>query len=427
MFYTLLTAYCLLLTFLTWKNFRAGVALLILTLPTYLIRFNVGPLPSTVLELNFGVLFLVWLLKHTRTDWPNIKKYFSQNKLFFALFSLFFLSSIIAVFISDQWKISFGHWRAFFLEPILFFLMLIGRRNEVKVGDLSFALVYSTLPISVVAVIQATTGHLFPPSLWDDELFGRATSIFTSPNAIGLYLAPIFFLNLSLFYKFFLRYKETKDRRLLLTLCSLFFVFASSTLAILFSKSVGTWIGLAAGLWVLVLLSGYKKIAIVGALTAIVLLILPPTQTLLKTKTRSLENRLTLWAYSREFLSASPKNFIFGTGIRQFFRKIQKESYYQDHTKLERLIYPHNILLNFWTEIGLLGMLGFAGIYYFLLSTAYSLYRHRDKIFGAVFLASLVAFLVHGLVDVPYFKNDLAFLFWTIAALIILQKEKHNT
>jgi hypothetical protein len=32
-------------------------------------------------------------------------------------------------------------------------------------------------------------------------------------------------------------------------------------------------------------------------------------------------------------------------------------------------------------------------------------------------LPVIIAILVHGLVDVPYFKNDLAVLFWMLIAL----------
>ena len=34
-----------------------------------------------------------------------------------------------------------------------------------------------------------------------------------------------------------------------------------------------------------------------------------------------------------------------------------------------------------------------------------------------VVMAGMVAILVYGLVDVPYFKNDLAVLFWTILTM----------
>ena len=35
----------------------------------------------------------------------------------------------------------------------------------------------------------------------------------------------------------------------------------------------------------------------------------------------------------------------------------------------------------------------------------------------------MTVLLIHGLVDVPYFKNDLAVLFWIIIGLIIINKK----
>ena len=79
----------------------------------------------------------------------------------------------------------------------------------------------------------------------------------------------------------------------------------------------------------------------------------------------------------------------------------------------ERLIYSHNLFLNFWSEIGVIGLLAFVGILMLWLYYAVKIYKN-DKWLGACFIGALVALVVHGLVDVPYFKNDLAFVFWAM-------------
>jgi O-antigen ligase len=75
---------------------------------------------------------------------------------------------------------------------------------------------------------------------------------------------------------------------------------------------------------------------------------------------KSGQNRLVLWGYTGSYLVSSPQHFFLGAGVRQFFRKIQKP--YYDVKKMERLIYPHNIVLNFWSEIGFLGAASFIGL-----------------------------------------------------------------
>ena len=44
-----------------------------------------------------------------------------------------------------------------------------------------------------------------------------------------------------------------------------------------------------------------------------------------------------------------------------------------------------------------------------------------------VLAASMTALLVHGLVDVQYFKNDLAIFFWMLVALSAIDDETQTT
>ena len=96
-----------------------------------------------------------------------------------------------------------------------------------------------------------------------------------------------------------------------------------------------------------------------------------------------------------------------------------REKYWQP---VEVYLYPHNIFLNFWSELGLLGALLFIWIiikhsYSSLkLTIAYGREKKPEKYLALGLLAAMVAIIIHGLVDVPYFKNDLSVLFWLIVA-----------
>ncbi len=417
---------------LTWTNFRFAAGFFIISLPAYLIRFNIGPLSTTLLEVTFGILFLIWLVKYARADWPAITYHVTHNKLFFSACCLFLLASVVSIFVSDMWIASAGEWRAYFLEPMMLFVVLVGRTrrdaiNRVSTNDLIWFLILSTISVSIVAIIQKFTGQLYPPSLWDDELGGRVTSFFTSPNAVGLYLGPIVMLAIAAMAK---RFNQKANPRLGGVGVGWRFLFLIAVLlinllAIIFTKSVGAWAALIIGVLLFIVFLGYprlhrvqrKKTAATAAIVGVLLIFLIPAfKSVLIFKEKSGGNRLTLWSYSWEYLAKSPKNFVLGTGIRQFFRKVQKPFY--DVKKMERLIYPHNIFLNFWTETGLVGMISFVGIYCSLVVASYSLYK-TDQIIGAGLISSLAALLIHGLVDVPYFKNDLAMLFWIMAAIVI--------
>ncbi len=399
-------AYCL----FAWTNFRLALYFFCLLLPTYLIRFAIGPLPSTLLEASFGALALVWLVRYAKNDLSKIKQTLANNKLLVWSLGVFFVASLAGIFVSDMWFYSLGQWRAYFFEPMLLFCICVGRREMLSGYKLVSALVLGGVSVSLLALLQKITGSFFPPSLWDDELFGRVTSFYTSPNAIGLYLAPLIPFAVSGALD---AWKKNKKRiSIFLTI-----VVLLSLGAILASRSLGAILALILGAIVYLWTLGWRRMVAGGLITVALLACIPSMQTFIASKNTSSNNRLTLWGYSKDFLTASPKNFIFGAGIRQFFRKVQKEHYNQE--ELERLIYPHNIILNFWTEIGLFGMLGFIGILIALFRLAFQI-SQKDLLFGAGAVAALTIFVAHGLIDVPYFKNDLAFIFWMLATSIWL-------
>ena len=415
MVFVLAAIYFLSFFLLAWKNFRLAVILFIIFLPTYLIRLQFGPLPSTVLELTFGALALAWLVRYSRSDFGSILAFGQKHKVLSVAFGLFFLASVVSVSISDLLILSLGVWRAYFLEPMIFFLILIGRKDIVKTMDLVFGLALSTLSISVYAIAQKFTGWGIATPEWAAEASRRVTAFFSSPNAVGLYLAPVLMLMI------FVIIKKSKKQSRDLKFWILVTAAALSLVAIIFTKSQGTWIGLAAGVLVFVFFLGYKKTVLAVAVLGIICsLLFPSMQQAVLFKDQAGQNRLRLLGYTQIFLSKSPANFILGTGLGEFFRKVQKP-YYNDKI-MERLIFPHNIFINFWTETGLLGMLAATTIlgYGFFLANKI---RKNTKLVGAGLSGMLTTLVVHGLVDVPYFKNDLAFLFWIIIMSVLFYYE----
>jgi len=96
---------------------------------------------------------------------------------------------------------------------------------------------------------------------------------------------------------------------------------------------------------------------------------------------------------------------------------------------LEIYLYPHNIFLNFWSELGLAGMLLFVWIIGKFLMLDFRLlisdYKNKSLILGLT--GAMIVIVVHGLVDAPYFKNDLAVLFWLLIGMLgVLNLELKN-
>lgn len=441
MLYVLLVVVSIVLCGLAWFRFRAAIGFLILVLPTYLIRFKIGPLPSTFLELTFGCIFLVWLVRFARTDVARLWQIVRSHRWFFVFAALFLVGSLGGVGVSDMVLLSLGQWRAYFLEPMLLFLVLLGRassendqrppRETIDAAYLLRCLILTSLPVALYGIFQWFTGWGIATPEWTAKATRRVTAFFTSPNAVGLYLESLLVITIG--YYILARKKiqdartallpanEKRERRLLVTLP---IVALLQLLGIFFTKSDGTVLALGAAAIASLFLAGYKKIVLGIAVCAVLLIVLvPKIHSVVLFQDKSGENRLTLWSYSWEFFTASPQNFVEGAGVRQFFRKIQKPHY--DVKKMERLIYPHNIILNFWSETGLLGLIGFLGMFGCLVVYARRI-LFSNRTWGILLIALLVTMVMHGMVDVPYFKNDLAMMFWIISVLFFLRAPETN-
>lgn len=413
----LVLLYFLAVAILAWRQFKIAAGFLILALPTYLIRFNIGPLPSTVLEITFGAIFLIWLIKYFRQDYPLLKETIKKHRLLSIFIVLFFVGSFIAALANPALLKALGIWRAYFLEPLLVLIMLVGRSSLFSKRYIIDSLALSSVSIGLLTLLQKIFGGPFPPSLWDDELFGRPTSFFTSPNAIGLFMVPVALLLLPAIGRIVRKEHEKHDYWRAA-------IFLLNVAAIMLSFSQGAWIALGCGIVIFALLTGFERLAASLVVLAVVLSIMSPgLRQAVLFKDQAGQNRLTLWRYSIEYLTESPRQFVLGSGLRRFFTEVQKP--YYDVKQMERLIYPHNLILNFWLETGLLGMLAFVAIMASLIGLSFRIWR-TDRWLGAALAASLSAIIVHGLVDVPYFKNDLAMLFWILAAAVIISSNQQN-
>jgi O-antigen ligase len=127
----------------------------------------------------------------------------------------------------------------------------------------------------------------------------------------------------------------------------------------------------------------------------------------------SLFPRFQLWGVTMRMLAHRP---IFGSGLSGFADAINP--YRNGYA--EQQIYPHNILLNFWTETGILGVVAFGWLMVQTFMTTLGGWLHGShgwRPYQLGVLLFLLAVLAHGLVDVPFFKNDLSLQFWAFLGL----------
>ncbi|MDD5503585.1 MAG: O-antigen ligase family protein [Candidatus Thermoplasmatota archaeon] len=390
-------------------------------LPLYVVRLNIGPLPTTLLEIFIVVSFATWLICkiYQRTLLSFIKN--SPKCRWFYPIIIWLLATLIAVLIAqDKWG-ALGHWRAFMLEPILVFVMfadLIPPTPLNKGGAngrwVMFGIAAVTIALGVYSIVQYFTGFGIPAP-WDAIPGRRATGIFGFPNGLSLFMAPF---GIACFIAWLNKVWEGDSlwARILLLVAAAF-----AGVAEILAQSMGGLLAFGVGI-VLVLLikkSTRKLGLVVTAIGAIAACLVG--YKILSTQLRSTDLndslalnkrwssmvRTVIWSESWELIKAHP---LAGTGLRSYQTAIIP---FHKATWMEIYPHPHNIILMLWIETGLFGLLAFAW-----LCVTWIMVVKKNK--NWLWLVPLVVILVHGMVDMPYFKNDLAAQFWILAALATL-------
>lgn len=402
----LLLVIIVVLGYLGYKHPTYAVGLTIILLPTYLFRSKIWFLPFTFLELAIWVLFLAWAIP------LMLDKKFKGgfNYPYRWLIILVLLAATIGLALAPNMLAAAGLWKAYFIEPLLFFIVLVNvLQNPKSKKIILWALGISTIIISWLAIFQKFTAFgIYEPG-WVTAEIRRVTSIFSSPNAVGLYLAPV----VAIYFGWIMA--ELKDlQKTFLKLA----IVIPALVAILFTVSQGTWLGLAAAVVFLAFFGWNKKYTTAIIIVLIILILAIPitrdiTLPFITFNDTAGQNRLELVQLGTQQLK-NIKTFIFGAGILGF---AEIQNTFRDPLKIEPLLYPHNIILNFWLEIGLLGLIAFTILIIKFFKKGFASLTN-DKWIKLGVMAAMITILVHGLIDVPYFKNDLAVLFWIIIGLL---------
>jgi len=403
----------------------------IISLPLYVVRCKSfswcsSPVPFTLPELLILATFFVWFfwrILSVKKDKKPVQRLYKRltGPLFWPLV-LFTLSATLAIFVLTDLRSAAGIWKAYFIEPALFYIVILDLSLEKKsIFWIIIPLLFSGLWVSFLAIWQALSGTNDFASYAIAQ--GRVSSIYTTPNALGLYLGPLVMLALG-FLLDLLKNKEIKSNRSkvfwYLIICILAFI-----VAIILSKSRGAGVGLISAFAAFILFAIYPRLSIFrknlfrwGVILIVVAYFLVNILVFIKIDSfvaaykpvsqDSIEARFCIWQATKNMIGDRP---ITGNGLAAY-QKVYP-SYATCYS--EAHLFPHNILLNFWSEVGVLGLLAFLWIcrdWIVILS------KNLKNLTAVGLVAALVYLYMHGLVDVPYFKNDLAAEFWIFLSFV---------
>lgn len=416
MLIVILLSFCFLL--LSLKDFRSALFLFLALLPTYLIRFSLGPIPTTMLEVLFGILFIVWFFKHDgrRVQWLSIFGPYRTPILLLLAASCFAVTIVPSEHLFD----ALGIWKAYFIEPILFFAIIRTTiRDERDAKSALFTLGISAFVISLLGIVQWITGFGIPAP-WDSEK--RITSVFDYPNALGLFLAPIVSACVVLVAASREQRDGPPDRLYGAKMISMMIIIMLSSIAIVLAKTEAAFIAIPVALVITTLLSPQlsrtKKYLLITSLLIVGLgsLAIEPIRTKIFLQDYSGQVRLSQWKETIALLKDHP---ITGSGLGNYPNALRP---YHTDWQYEIFQYPHNILLNFWSELGLLGVIA---LLLFIWLVAKQVWNNRHDPFVLAAGAALLTMCIHGLVDVPFFKNDLAMLTAFFLALSVISTKQN--
>ena len=197
----------------------------------------------------------------------------------------------------------------------------------------------------------------------------------------------------------------------------------------------GLLLGIPAGLGLVFIMWGGRKaaLAVAAVIAAQFLALIPLARLIPRFNLLSRSNlfRVQLWQSTFQMLRDRP---ITGWGLDQFLYAYRGRYILPAAWQQPDLSQPHNVLLNYWVRLGILGLA--AGIW---LQLAFwrMIWRTQRRLkwfaprppraLAVGLMGCMAAFLAHGMVDATHFVIDLAFIFFAVLGLTHqLYKEAHH-
>lgn len=411
------------------KILQILIYLNLLFLQSYLVRFNLGGYPSNLQEVLIGlaaITFLALIIK--KKAFISTLKNLSNYKVlsFFVVGTIIF--STLRPIISQA---DLLHYLKFtFFAILLTFIALETfktdqeRKNLLRVGG------YGALAFGIFSLIFNLTGHNVA---LDQRLLGPLDAAVY----LGYYLTPFFIF-------FAIETIGSQSHRAPQRGTNIHPIFPAIALGLLMiaTRSMGSIAGSFAVIAIYLFTQSNLAILktrttkIILAITALIILsVITYTKILptLKYENSSLDERGEIWQTSA-FLLENPSNLLFGLGLGQF-----QENYANNakqvlgHEPLDYIVLqPHNIFLLFIFNYGIFGLIA---LLFFIWKIAGSVRNlatqshHPHPSLPAQSLATFIVlyFLLHGLIDTPFFKNDMLILLMLFAETVMLtSRTKHG-
>ena len=323
---------------------------------------------------------------------------------------LFLVAALLSLLATEYLRLSLRELRTLIVEPVLFwYLCRAVLRSPRDAALLVATLCGVTSVVAVVGLAQLVLGG----AVTDVQGVRRVLGTYTSPNHVALLLGR------ALPFLVAIAWRVPRWRR---------WAAAGAVLcagALLATFSVGGWLGTGLGILVVVGLTGGRRavlgLTLAGAVAAAVIFLVLPVERLagrLDPRQGTSFVRVQLWEAASQLVRESP---VLGIGLDNFLYRyptvMSPDTPYEPN-----LSHPHNLILQVWLQLGILGLAALGWLLWLFLRLAWPWAKditgpplERALAVGA--LGSMTDFVAHGLVDNGYFLPDMAVLFWLTLAV----------
>jgi O-antigen ligase len=328
-------------------------------------------------------------------------------------------------------------YRWVIVEPVLFYFLLTDiiatRRGLWRMADFFVA---AAVAVAFVGLAQFA---LRSDTLVVEEV-SRVQGVYQHPNNLALYLGRVlpFVICVGLFLPRGPRKWLYLAAAVPLAVTTLLTYSRGAYVAVALSVALAAAVGLVWGPGIKDAREARNRMVLVASgasiLLGLLLIITAALLPLLPTRFTTIGSgvlRVELWISSLQMLRDHP---IFGVGPDQFLNQFQAHYMAKAQEAEAFTAHPHNLLLDYWLTLGIMGvpiLLWLLWRYFreaLLKAKNVAMGRDGDLAGRAValgLLASMLDFLLHGLVDNSYFLMDLAMIFWLCCGLLQLTRMRN--
>ncbi len=376
-------------------NLEKTIYLSIIILPLYLLRINFWGIPTNLWEI-LALIGIFWWIINTKGE-LNISWKRNDMRYLFIGVVMILIGLIVSTVLNKNYLAGFGIIKSWFLVPCAFSFMAVSALGQNKLKNIFGALYISAFLVALISLIYYMLGE----TTYD----GRLQAFFNSPNYLAMYLSPAVIIAI---------YLLGESRKQKTRLRSIYISLAIISLALFFTYSYAAWVSVIVSLIFFTVIS--KKPGrryLIAILLGIILVLFFQKNSekfisLLSLDERSsLASRVMIWRSAGKMIE---DNWLWGIGPSNFQADyLEYQKYYPPY--LEWAVpHPHSLYSAFWLYGGILGLIGFI-ILIFLAVTRLRLDKKKE-IMSLVSFSIIIYFLIHGVFDTTYFKNDLAVVFW---------------